>query len=104
MVFETKKIRNGDVLYDIYDGSLYRNDAYFFGKQHVLESAIYHDDLKVCNPLGGKVGKHKVDMSYYSLINIDPRFRSKHCSVRLVAYVTQSLLKMWDRKSSFSNS
>ena len=101
MVFQTKKIRNGAVLYDIYDGSLYRNDAYFFGKQHVLELAIYHEDLEVCNPLGSKVGKHKVDMSYYSLINIDPRFRSKHCSVRLVAICNTKFVKNVGQKKFF---
>ena len=29
MLFQTKKIRSGDGFYDIYDGSLNRNDAYF---------------------------------------------------------------------------
>ena len=31
MLFQTKKIHSGDVFYDIYDGSLNRNDSYFLG-------------------------------------------------------------------------
>ena len=33
------------------------------------------------------MGKHKVDLYYYTLGNIDPRFRSKLCAIRLVAIV-----------------
>ena len=65
MVFGTKKVPNGDVLYDFYEKSLYRNDTCFFGKQHALELSMYHDDFEVCNLLGSKSGKHKVHMFYY---------------------------------------
>ena len=34
-------------------------------KQHALKLVMYHDDLEVCNLLGSKGGKHKVDMLYY---------------------------------------
>ena len=38
---------------------------------------IYNDDLEVCNPRGSKAAKHKIDMFYYTLSNIDPKIRSK---------------------------
>ena len=43
---------------------------------------LCHDELKVCNPLGSKAGVHRVDM-FYSVANLDPKFRSKHCAIRL---------------------
>lgn len=64
----------------------------FFGNQHALEVAIYHDNLEVCNPLGIKAGKHKVNTFYYSLINTDPKFRSKHCNL-LTIYNTKFVKK-----------
>ena len=84
------------MFYDIYDRSLYRNGAYFFfGKQHLLELAIYHDDLEACNPLGNKAGKRKVDTFYYSVININPEFHSKHCSIRLFAICNSKFVKKY---------
>ena len=45
---------------------------------------LYHDGLEVCNSLGINEGTHKIDMFYYSLVNIDPKFRSKHTAVGLL--------------------
>ena len=36
MFFRTKRFWDGDVFYDIYDGSLYQNGAYVFEKIHAL--------------------------------------------------------------------
>ena len=38
MVFRVKKEHSEDVFYDIYDGMLYKNDAYFSGKDHTLRA------------------------------------------------------------------
>ena len=65
MVFRVKKEHNEDVFYDIYDAMLYKNDAFFSGKDHTLELIIYHDDLEVCNPRGSKTRKHKNDVLLY---------------------------------------
>ena len=46
---------------------------------------IYHDDLEVCNPLGSKAGKYKIEMFYYTFGNMDPKFQSKHCAISLLA-------------------
>ena len=90
------------MFYDIYDGSLERNDAYFFGNEHTLELVIYHDYLEVCSSLGTKAGKHKVDMFYYSLINTDPRFCSKHCSVHLLAICNTKFVKKYGMEKVLS--
>ena len=80
MDFRVKKEHKEDVFYDICDGMLCKNDAYFSGKDHTLELIIYHDNLEVCYPLGSKAGKHKIDMFCYTLGNIDPKFWLKQCA------------------------
>ena len=95
MVFRVKKEHNEDVFYDIYDGMLYKNDGYFSGKDYILELLIYHDDLGVCNLVGSKAGKHKIDMFYYTLGNIDPKFQSKQCAIRLLAICNTKFVKKY---------
>lgn len=56
---------------------------------------IYHDELEVCNPLGSNAGTHQVDMTYYTIGNISPRFRSKRCAVRLLAIANADLVKKY---------
>ena len=75
------------IYYDICDGSVFKNDNYFKANDNSLQLILYHDEVEVCNPLGSKAGIHKLDMYYYTLGNIDPKFRSKHCAVRLLAIV-----------------
>ena len=93
MVFRVKKEHNEDVFYDIYDGMLYNSDGYFPGQDHTLELIIYYDDLEVWIPIGSKGGKHKIDIFYYNLGNIDPKFPSKHCAIRLLAICNTKYVK-----------
>ena len=95
MVFRVKKEHMEDVFYDIYDGMLYKKDGYFSGKDHTLKLIMYHDNLGICNPLGSKAGKHKIDMFYYNLGNIDPKFRSKQRATRLLAICNTKFVKKY---------
>ena len=84
-----------DIYYDICDGSLFRNDNYFKEHRTALSIILYHDELEVCNPLGSNAGVHKIDMFYYTLGNLTPKFRSKHCAVRLLAIANANLVKKY---------
>jgi hypothetical protein len=75
------------ILYDIRDGVCWKSNPIFQLNADGLQVVLYHDEVELCNPLGSHMGKHKVDLYYYSLGNIDPRFRSKLCAIRLVAIV-----------------
>lgn len=83
------------VYYDICDGQLYRNDRFFMEKPDALQVIIYHDAVEVCNPLGSHAGRHKVDMFYYTLGNLHPKVRSKHCAVRLLGIANAKLVKKY---------
>ena len=73
------------VLYDICDGECLKGNPIFQQNTNALQIVIYHDEIDVCNPLGSHVGKHKIDLYYYTLANISPKFRSKLCAIRLLA-------------------
>uniref|UniRef100_A0A7M5VG98 C2H2-type domain-containing protein n=1 Tax=Clytia hemisphaerica TaxID=252671 RepID=A0A7M5VG98_9CNID len=54
-----------DVLFDFQDGELFQNDKYFQDHKDAIALIIFHDEIEVCNPLGSKAGKHKLDLYYY---------------------------------------
>ena len=60
---------------------------------------LYHDELEVYNPLGGNAGVHKVDMFYFCVGNLDPKFCSKHCAARLLAIANAALVKKYGIES-----
>ena len=75
------------VLYDIRDGTCFKSNSIFQLHTNALQLLLYHDEVEVCNPLGSHIGKHKLDLYYYTLANIDPKYRSKLCAIRLAAIV-----------------
>lgn len=78
--------------HDLCDGRIYKDDPYF-DKPNSIALIIYHDEVEVCNPLGSKASKHKLDMYYFTVANIPPKFRSRHSAVRLIAVVYSSFVK-----------
>ena len=73
------------VYYDICDGTIYKDNEYFKVYKNALAIIIYHDDVEICNALGSKSGKHKLDLYYYTIVNLPPQYRSRHAAVRLIA-------------------
>lgn len=72
------------IYYYICDGEVFKKNLFFTEHQDAIQIIIYHDAVEVCNPLGGNTGIHKLDMFYYTLGNLNPKVRSKHCAVRLL--------------------
>ena len=74
-------------LYDICDGHCFKDNPIFQEHPDALQLILYHDEVEICNPLGSHVSKHKIDLYYYTLGNINPKYRSKLCAIRLLAIV-----------------
>ena len=49
----------------------------------------------MCNPLGSNAGVQKLDMYYYTIANLCPKFRSKHCAIHLFAIANADLVKKY---------
>ena len=75
MMLKAPTLSSEEGYYDIYDGHLYRSDPYFQRHNNGLIIILNRDELEVCNPLGSNAGTHKVDMHYYSIGNLNPKFR-----------------------------
>ncbi|XP_030579955.1 uncharacterized protein LOC115785156 isoform X1 [Archocentrus centrarchus] len=72
-------------LYDIIDGSIYKSHPLFSKEPSALQIILYADEIEICNPLGSHASVNKLFMFYYTLGNIDPKFRSKLAAIRLLA-------------------
>lgn len=74
-------------LYDIINGSLFKSHPLFSVKPSAsaLQIILYTDEIEICNPLGLHASVNKLLMVYYTLGNIDPKFRSKLAAIRLLA-------------------
>ena len=102
MLFATKKCQENGIYYDVYDGTILKKDQCYQEKQNnSLQIILYHDEVVACNPLSSRAGVRKIDMFYYNLLNVDPKFRSKHCAVRLLAVGNAKLVKNYGFGCSF---
>ncbi|XP_033125438.1 uncharacterized protein LOC117123569 [Anneissia japonica] len=95
MVLKKPNMHKSGVFYDMHDGSIYQRDNFFDEDRKSFLIILYHDELEVCNPLGSKAGTHKLDLYYYTIGNISPKFRSKRCAVRLLAIANAKLVKKY---------
>ena len=75
------------ILYDICDGRCCKMNKILQDHPNALLIILYHDEVEVCNPLGSHTSKHKVDLYYFTLGNINPKYRSKLCAIKLLAIV-----------------
>ncbi|XP_026121924.1 uncharacterized protein LOC113104807, partial [Carassius auratus] len=78
--------------YDIIDGELMLSHPLFSSRPSALQIILYLDEIEICNPLGSQASKNKLLMFYYTLGNINPKYRSKLASIRLLAIAKQSEL------------
>ncbi|XP_066911641.1 uncharacterized protein [Clytia hemisphaerica] len=90
----THQTGNG-YFYDIFDGSVYTSDQYFKDHPSALAIILFHDEVEICNPLGSAATKYKIDMYYYCVANISPKYRSRVCAVQLLAIVKASHVKKY---------
>jgi len=103
LILKPHKTRSKGIYHDVCDGSIFQDDEYFSQNPHAIGLILYHDELELCNPLSSKAGNplsskagnHKLDMYYYTLTNIPPKYRSKRSAVRLIAIVNAKYVKKY---------
>lgn len=52
-----------------------------------LQFILYTNEIELCNPLGSRASKNKLLLIYYTLGNINPKYRSRLAAIRLLAMV-----------------
>ncbi len=70
---------------DIVDGSLLKSHPLFSEIPNALQIVLYTDEIEICNPLGPFASKNKLLMVYYTIANMNPKYRSKLPAIRLLA-------------------
>ena len=74
LVTSNQKVYKEGIFYDISDGQCFKNNPIFQEHEDALQIILYHDEVEVYNPLGSHVGKHNIDLYYYTLANITQRY------------------------------
>ena len=103
------KTRIEDCIADACDGQIFKEHPLFSNNPLAFQLFIYFDEVEVCNPIGHARGIHKLGqytielllqvlyppiyvlltgLFYYTLGNLEPRFRSSLKSIQLIAVVT----------------
>ena len=95
-IFNTVPQRSREgFFYDFIDGALFTSHPLFSQKPNALQIILYTDEIEICNPLGSHSSANKLLMFYYSLGNIDPKFRSKLSAIRLLAIAKANDISQW---------
>ena len=92
MINEPATYNSDGYFYDIRDGELMRSHPLFSLRPSALQIILYYDRIDVSNPLGSYASKNKLLMFYYTLGNINPKFRSRLAAIRLLDVALQSEL------------
>ena len=63
-------VRQDNLSGDFCDGTAYKKHSLFPVDQTAFQINLYYDELEIVNPLGGKIGKHKLGKVCYKLLLI----------------------------------
>jgi hypothetical protein len=92
-----------DVMEDITDGDVLKNNAFFQSSPSPVKLLLYTDAFKVANPLGSGSKKHKVHAVYYILGDLEVYNRSNIDQIQLVLLCREVDLKNLACKKSIGN-
>lgn len=74
-----------DTMHDICDGQQYKNHPLFSNNPQAIQICLYFDEFEVVNPLGSKIGIHKVGAFYINFKNLPPKWNSSLDNIHLLA-------------------
>ena len=80
------------VMRDFCDGDYIRN-LQVAGNKPCLQFLINTDSVEITNPIGAHVKKHKIDVFYWTLLNVRPELRSKWKHIHLLGLCKTVYLK-----------
>ena len=87
MIDERPQTCKDGFFHDFIDGDIFKSHPLFLKFPTALQLVLYTDEIELCNPLGSRANKNKLLLIYYTLGNINPKFRSRLAAIRLLAMV-----------------
>lgn len=97
----TCKNSQKDVLQDVTDGSVYKENELFKNESNSLGVLLFQDSFEVVNPLGSAKKKHKIIGVYFTLSNLPPAYRSNVDNIQLVMLCRETDLKFFGQEKVF---
>jgi hypothetical protein len=82
-----------DCLYDVKDGSAWKDNIFFQENPDALSGHLYSDAVELNNPLGATKGVNKALNVYFTLFDLPKYLRTKIENIFLVLSVRESQLK-----------
>jgi hypothetical protein len=81
-----RRSEDSDFLSDYVDGELCKTHPLFSKGLDVIRIHLYNDEFEIVNPLGSKKKIHKISAFYFTIGNLECRFRSqlKHINLLLL--------------------
>ncbi|XP_028297234.1 uncharacterized protein LOC114459068, partial [Gouania willdenowi] len=87
MIDERPQTCKDGFFHDFIDGDIFKSHPLFSKFPTALQLVLYTDEIELCNPLGSRANKNKLLLIYYTLGNINPKYRSRLAAIRLLAMV-----------------
>ncbi len=84
---------DSEFLTDYCDGEIFKQHMFFKDHPTALRLHFYEDEFEVVNPLGSKRTKHKLCAFYYTVGNLDNKYRSQQRHIHLALLVRYSYVK-----------
>lgn len=94
-VFGSKQKHAADVLARYEDGSEYKSNPLFASHSKALQIHLYLNEAQVCDVLGSKTFTNKLAFVYFSLGNIEVKFRSNLKSIFLLSIFRNHQVKVY---------
>lgn len=82
--------KNTELLCDITDGTVYKDNPFFQENPDAIILILYQDSFEVVNPIGSAKKTHKILAVYCSFINLPPHIRTHINTIHLVALCTET--------------
>jgi hypothetical protein len=98
---EVNKVRTSQVgVYRRFeDGLNFKRNPLFKRYPNSLQVHLYVDEVQICNPTGSY--NHKIVFVYFSLANLDAKYRSTYQSIFLLSMFYHDLLEHYDYNTIF---
>ena len=84
---------------DFCDGTYSSENSVLQQHPNALQILLNTDSLEIVNPIGSHTKKHKIDVFYWTLANIQPQMQSKWSNIHLLGICKTKYLKKHGTKN-----
>ena len=95
----TRNCRQKDIMEDFCDGTYSSENSVLQQHPNALQILLNTDSLEIVNPIGSHTKKHKINVFYWTLANIQPQMWSKWSNIHMLGICKTKYLKKHGTKT-----